>query len=242
MLTLTSQVAHVWIANLAIHDLSQEQQFCFLSAEEQKRANRLHFPDHRRRFVTSHFILRRLLSAYSKLTPTDIHLQVNAHGKPFLNEPNSHQLEFNMAHSHDVALYAFCRQQPLGIDLEKIQDAAKPDVLKRFFSASEQAAWHALPESEQREAFYRLWARKEAVIKALGKGLSHPLQNFSVATDNVVENIEIDQTHWHLYPLNLHPGYAMALATAQGLSALRCFEWTGEGAICEPKLCYEQRW
>ncbi len=240
MLTLTPEEAQVWIADLSVNDLSIEQQFTFLSPEEKTRANRLHFPHHRQRFITSHFILRRLLSAYLNVAPSDVFLQLNPHGKPMITDPNPSQLEFNMAHSQDVALYAFRHRHPIGIDLEKIQEAAKPDVLKRFFSASEQQAWHALPHDQQIMAFYRLWARKEAVIKALGKGLSYPLQDFSVAIDDRDERIDIDSTPWWLYPLHLHPDYAMAIATAQPLSRLRCFTWTGEGAIAEPKLCHEQ--
>lgn len=149
MLTLTPEEAQVWIADLSVHDLSIEQQFTFLSPEEKARANRLHFPHHRQRFITSHFILRRLLSAYLNVVPSAVHLQLNGHGKPLVADPNPAQLEFNMAHSKDIALYAFCHRHPIGIDVETIQAVAKPDVLKRFFSATEQQAWHALPHDQQ---------------------------------------------------------------------------------------------
>jgi 4'-phosphopantetheinyl transferase len=68
----------------------------------------------------------------------------------------------------------------VGVDIEEVRpvDGA---VAERFFSAGENAALRGLRGEAWRDAFYRCWTRKEAVVKALGKGLSLRLASFEVS-------------------------------------------------------------
>ena len=91
-------------------------------------------------------------------------------------------LRFNLAHSHELALYAFTRGREIGVDIEYLRALPDADqIADRFFSARENATLQALPASQRRQAFFNCWTRKEAYIKAIGKGLSQPLDQFEVS-------------------------------------------------------------
>jgi len=120
-----------------------------------------------------------------------------------------------MAHSNDRALYAITLNHAVGIDIEKMRKKYNPAIVKRYFSPTENQAFNVLPEQEKIAAFYRIWARKEALIKANGRGLHLPLNTFSVAIDSRIETILLEQQAWTLLSLNVASDYQAALASNQ---------------------------
>src|SRR5207248_9608942 len=77
---------------------------------------------------------------------------------------------------------AVTRACAIGIDVERLRDLPDADlVADRFFAAPEAAVVRALPYPEKCAAFLACWTRKEAYVKALGAGLTHPLDSFAVA-------------------------------------------------------------
>lgn len=124
--------------------------------------------------------LRELLGAYAG--DPDVEIRSGAHGKPFAHAGGD--IEFNLSHAGEDIVIAFARGQPLGVDIERLQRrAVSPDVARRFFCASEADALSALPESQRQGAFLRLWTHKEAVLKAIGGGLSFGLSRLEFALD-----------------------------------------------------------
>jgi 4'-phosphopantetheinyl transferase len=159
---------HVWRANL---DGKQplEGWLKLLSADEQDRADRFRFAQHRNRFIAGRGILRSLLSTYLKTSPNSLQFSYREQGKPILSESGLH---FNLAHSQELALYAIC-DRPVGIDLEQIRAISDLEALTdRFFSANEHQTICTLPTQQQPTAFFRYWTCKEAYLKATGAGLS----------------------------------------------------------------------
>jgi 4'-phosphopantetheinyl transferase len=70
----------------------------------------------------------------------------------------------------------------VGIDLEHVRPMPDAEhLVTRFFSAREQRIFQALPETQKQEAFFNCWTRKEAFLKATGKGLTRPLDTFDVS-------------------------------------------------------------
>src|SRR6476620_7910163 len=181
-LSLSSDVVHVWRAGLEQSPGLQETLLRTLSDDERARADRFHFDQHRRRFVLTRAFLRALLGRYLAIGPEEVRFVYGPYGKPSLaDEHGAHRLRFNASHSHELAVYAFAQEREIGIDVEHIQqEFAGEEIARQFFSTYEVNTLLALPKSEQAAAFFRCWTRKEAYIKAIGSGLSHPLDEFDV--------------------------------------------------------------
>ena len=154
-----------------------------LSAEERRRADRYDFDRHRRRFIVARARLRQLLAMRLMTRPEAVELVCGAHGKPAL-APRSGgpDWRFNVSHCDEMAVYAFSRGREVGIDIEAIREVRDADaIVSHFFSRTEREAYLALDPGERMLGFFNCWTRKEAFLKALGHGLSHPLDCFDVS-------------------------------------------------------------
>ncbi len=209
---------HVWSAALDPEPQSEEGWYALLSPAERDRAGRFRFPIHRKRFTASRGILRILLGRYLNVAPELLSFAYGAHGKPAVLNGSLH---FNVSHSEGQALFAFSSTSPLGVDLERIRPLR--DVLTlaaSVFSPDEVRAFEALAPEHRDAAFFKGWTRKEAVIKALGSGLSYPLREWSVSLDEPARLVQVNEGHaelmqWQLYHLEPTPNYLGAIATRQ---------------------------
>jgi 4'-phosphopantetheinyl transferase len=184
-----------------------------LSQPELTKADRFRFPIHRIRYIAAHHYLRQTLSQYLDVPPNAIDFAYAEYKKPYLSFPASSPIQFNLAHSGDLAIFGIGITHPLGIDVEKVQETFNMDVADRFFSIQECEHLRLLPANDQRLAFYRIWARKEAMIKATGKGLAQSLSAFSVSLSDETEVITLDDQPWQLRPIIVQHDYQAALAS-----------------------------
>lgn len=172
---------HVWLMRLTQPPHSRLP-LNGLSRTEKRRALAAGSPRYRAHFVQSRCGLRQLLGAYLGQPPDAVSLGVDAHGKPFLAQANPSDLQFNLAHTEALAVYAFTCGSRLGVDidhLDRIQDWRA--IARSSFSAQETAALKALPESQRRQALMHGWVRKEAYTKARGMGYGYGFKNVTVA-------------------------------------------------------------
>ena len=220
---------HVWHADLVISPEKETTQSALLSTDELERAKRFHAPVHRMRFIAARSILRQILGLYLGVAPQEITFSYAEHNKPYLLKPAKTGLQFNLAHSYDMAVYAFTLTQLIGVDIEKIKDYYEPAVAKRFFSRQENTELMSLPPDEQTAGFYRIWARKEAIVKAVGKGLSIPLSSFSVSAKPIAESLTLESDSWSLVPLSINPGYQAALASNQPINEVSMWQLSEDG-------------
>ncbi|KAF0249532.1 MAG: phosphopantetheine-protein transferase, partial [bacterium] len=175
-ISLSKNYVHVWSILLDQTSETTASLRQILSLEEQSRADKFYFEHDRNRFTVARAILRTILGNYLGHNPSDIKFSYAKNGKPFLENID---LQFNVSHSQDLALCAFTYQRELGVDVEYLRlmkDAEQ--IAKRFFSPRESSLFCSLPPQEQQLAFFRCWTRKEAYIKAIGDGLSYPLDKF----------------------------------------------------------------
>jgi 4'-phosphopantetheinyl transferase len=207
----------------------------WLSQDERERAQRFRFDNHREQFIAAHGCLRDILGRYLSITPEALCFEISAYGKPSLIHENSgDQLTFNLSHSHELGLVAVSSRRAIGVDIEFIRaELADEQVARRFFSPGEVETLMSLPKEMRKEAFFTCWTRKEAFIKALGEGLSAPLDQFDVSflpgKPAVLLETRPDPARalqWKLYGLQPGSGYAAALAAEGQTVPIQCWQWT----------------
>jgi 4'-phosphopantetheinyl transferase len=234
-LGLSSDDVHVWRADLDRNGACVDRLQQVLSADEQARAQRFRFEEDRKHFVVARGLLRLILSRYLNIEPSRLAFCYSPYGKPsVITTPGQKTLSFNVSHSCGLALYAVTRDRRIGIDLERIRaDCPCEPLAERYFSPRERAMLDALQaEKVERKAFFDCWTRKEAYIKAKGKGLSLPLDQFdvSLAPGEPAMLLEsrgdpLEACRWSLHELHAGPGYAAALAVEGQGVRLACWEW-----------------
>lgn len=185
-----------------------------LSDDERVRAARFATEALKSRWLHGHVATRRILAAELGVAPQALVYGAAAAGKPFVESPVGSGLEFSFSDSGELALLAVGRGAALGVDVELRRPLTDLEgIAERFFALEEQAALFALPESEREAAFYRLWTRKEAYIKAIGIGLGHPLARFvmSVERDDVrlvaVDRDTAAAACWSVRSVDVGSGY-----------------------------------
>ena len=233
-LVVAGNEVHVWRAQLGL-PLSQVQRLRgILTDDELDRANRFSFEIDRQRFIVARGTLRSILSRYLTIYPGYLRFYYNQYGKPFLApEFSSYLLNFNLSHSGSMALYAITQNMEIGVDIERIHsDFEYEEIAQRFFSVNEVAILRTIPTEKKFEAFYNFWTRKEAYIKAHGKGLSLPLDSFDVSFAPwespmllIAEDEPQERSLWTLLDLKPGLGYMGALAVKGIGCRIRYWEW-----------------
>lgn len=182
-LSLSENEVHVWRVHLEQPSSQVQQLRDILTADELERADHFYFEEDRQHFIIGRGTLRTILGRYINIDPRRLRFCYNQYGKPFLTSKfDHHLLNFNLSHSGGLALYAITRNREIGIDLERIRSNFEyEEIAEQFFSPTEVAILRIIPAEKKLKAFFNCWTRKEAYIKAHGKGLSLPLHSFDVS-------------------------------------------------------------
>lgn len=128
--------------------------------------------------------LRALVARYAGIDPAALALSVGAHGKPFLD---GHPLRFNLSHSGDWSVLALAVGTELGVDLEHQRRVRRrAALLERSFTEGERQRLAGGGDT----AFLRYWAAKEALVKAIGRGIAYGLKQIEIDED-VAGNLRV---------------------------------------------------
>ncbi|HEY85092.1 MAG TPA: 4'-phosphopantetheinyl transferase superfamily protein [Chloroflexi bacterium] len=230
-INLSQDQVHIWRAWLTQPMPLIQQIAELLSDDEKARARRFHFERDRLKFIVGRGILRQILSRYLAVQAEEIQFSYGSQGKPALAIPATQNIQFNLAHSRNLALYAVTCKQKAGIDVEyirRLDDMAQ--MAARFFSPRENAAFQRLPEKDKPAGFFNCWTRKEAWLKACGDGLTRPLDQFDVtltpgdpARILSIRNAPAEAARWQLQAFQPAPNYVAALAVED--AALQTDYW-----------------
>ena len=180
---LSDNEVHIWLASLKQPAEQVRQLAHTLCHEEVIRSERFRIERDQHRFIVGRGILRAILGRYLKIHPDQLRFCYEERGKPFLADNfNNRPIQFNLSHTHDIALYAFTSGRKIGVDVEYVCPMPNMEqIAAQFFSISEYAVLLGLPDWQKLEAFFNCWTRKEAYIKALGQGLAKSLKEFEVS-------------------------------------------------------------
>ncbi len=228
---------HVWRVDMGAAIAQSAVLLSTLSADERERAARFSVEKYRDHFVAARGTLRRVLARYLDVQAEELTFSYGEHGKPALaSQWAAADLHFNMSHSRDVALCAVARGQQVGVDVEYPRPQVNYErIAERFFSLEEFEALMELPESARRRAFYNIWTRKEAYVKARGDGIAAGLGTFSVSLAGPAELLRSDEgreevARWRLLALDLDGDYVAALCAAGQDWTPHTYQW----ADCSP--------
>lgn len=209
---------HVWQAKINTPSGYPEDILNTLSQEERERAHKLQFQKDREHFIFRHYQLRLILSKYCGCQPHEIKFRYNPYKKPFIFMPDYKEVKFNISFSHDLMLVGLNKHKEIGVDIEKVHEIHDLEtVAVNNFSARE---LKILNEAlDKIKTFFTIWTRKEAFIKATGKGMYYPLKSFCVCINStgscehpVIFNRPIKSKLWRITELITSEGYIASLA------------------------------
>ncbi len=187
----------IWLANVdSISPQEIKHLFALLDASEHDRVGRFRSKQDRDRYVAAHGLLRAALAETLGRPARTLVLEKSARGKPQLR-PSGHdnrRPKFNFSHASAWALIAIGYNRELGVDLESPESLPDDEqslskLAARVLSERELEGWRAIPNLlKRREAFLRMWTRKEAYVKATGEGLRHDLADIELPADTAPFN------------------------------------------------------
>lgn len=228
---------HIWKSSLNVDNQRFQFLKSLLSKDELRRAERFYFDKDKKQFVVGRGILRVLLGTYLEVNPQKLEFQYNKYGKPFIQNRCRTNLHFNLSHSKDMLVLAFTKNANVGVDIEYLRsDFDVVRLARQFFSKREVNELLTTPTDLLKIAFLNCWTRKEAFIKAKGKGLSIPLNKFDVSLfpgkpavlRYFFENPkEISQ--WFLHEVkNIGEGYISSVAVKDHPRCIKNWEYDGK--------------
>lgn len=173
-----------------------------LDYDEQEKAIRYYKPIDKERYIISRGVLRYLLGFFMKSTPKTIMFAYNKFGKPFVK---NHSIQFNLSHSKNLIIYAFNSKQSVGVDLEfcckKIDSYSLSNIL---MTEKELHRFKRLNSIQDKvHLFYKLWTKKESIVKFMGHGLHYPINRIETSelnTDNIILNNR--ELYCHSFTIN----------------------------------------
>jgi len=231
---LSENMLHIWAVRLDADSAPGEEVSASLSADERQRAEQFVLEPPRRRFVLTRGALRALLGKRLGLSPREVPLVLDMRGKPRLaGGLGVPDWRFNVAHSGELALIAMTVGCEVGVDLEQVRTVRQAaHIARRYFHPWESKAVRTAPPSRRDATFLRIWTAKEAVLKAVGSGITGSLAGCPVPTE-AHDGTWIELPGLRLWLLSLEPahGYLGAAAVVGTRLDVRwfLFEWAESG-------------
>lgn len=207
--------ARVSLWTIALDGEPEPHEIALLPADERWRAGEIVVPAVRRRFVRARAAMRRVLGRRLGVAPHALAFSYGANGKPSLAEHPA--LHFNLSHSGELAVLALSEDGEVGVDLESVRHRSQVlPVALRFFADDEAAAVAQAEGAAQVAIFLRTWTRKEAVLKATGRGMGVDTRAIAVGATACAPRVRVDfdPRDLLLCDLELGPDYLGALCVA----------------------------
>ena len=163
----------------------------FLSEDEKIRAAKFYRPELQKKYIKTRGVLREILSSYLNRKPQDIVIKLGKYGKPYVQN-----LAFNLSHTANHFSLVVSNIEDVGIDMEKVSSRhGLPAIAKKCFSEIELSYWNATHEQKKGRMFYCFWVRKEAFVKAVGRGIALGLEQCVVNPKDQSQFLSIPKEH-----------------------------------------------
>lgn len=225
----------MWVVTLDREGWELQRVSRNLASEEWDQAFRFRSPRGQRRFIAARGLLKQILAGYLHCEPLQVERCLGAFGKPRLRCGHDRRpdLRFNCSYSNGLGIFAFAEGEEIGVDVEHVNsNIIEEKIPEFFFTASETAFLRSLPRKLQPKAFFTIWTRKEAYVKARGEGFRIPLDSFEVASSYHAPAKLLSDEHceWFLQSFQPAPGYIASLAIKRAVEIGDCWPaLSGEG-------------
>lgn len=222
--------AAAWIFDAALLERERPLLERLLTADERERARRLTRAEARLAYVVGRGVLRSLLARQIGCGPEEVPICYNRFGKPEL--PGGGGPFFNLSNASGRIAIALGPEAKVGIDIERVRDGEDwPELSRRFFAQREAGYLASLDPAERTAAFFHIWTRKEAYLKALGSGLSTPLDAFCVPPGPLgdqVARVEDGSQAWEVRAIDCGEQFAGACVVPAGTHLVQP-SWPDDG-------------
>lgn len=166
-----------------INQLSYKRFWKYLTFEEQTFAAHFRTLRLQTNYVIAHGLLRKIMSYFCDKSPSSIEFSYNSYSKPSLKDS---QIKFNLSHSGNAIYYIVALGNEVGIDIQYHEENIYlSEIINSVFSETEMLYFLRLNESQKRLFFFDIWVKKEALLKADGRGLSYELNRIDLLAPNV---------------------------------------------------------
>ena len=191
-----------------------------LTSQEISIANKFKFEKDKLRYIIARSFLRKILSNILGINPLDIIISTNKFGKPALDHKKYSNIKFNLSHSGEIIIYAVSLSNEVGIDIEILDSTINHlEIAKNYFSSKETLFLeNSNNQFEMTERFFRVWTRKEALLKAVGTGLLPELKQIDVLQDVIkldlfsTESLGNQNSIFSVIDLSINTNYRSAIA------------------------------
>jgi 4'-phosphopantetheinyl transferase len=232
---LSNGIIHLWCLDTESMGAKWSGFKKALSEQERHQAEKFRFEADKKAFIIRRGALRELAGRYLGIPPGELSFYAGSYGKPFISEQqNQTGLQFSISVTRQKIILAFTKGGHVGVDIEVVRPIEDIDsIAQRFFSPSEAALLRSQPHSEKVRHFYMLWTLKEALLKALGIGLTKGAHLFGARwkADGRIEIVDnrldgFEPQRWFMKTLNCDEDYCMAIALgATGDIGMRFFRF-----------------
>ncbi len=152
-----------------------------LNEHEKNKASTYTRLDLRQKYINTRGVLRLILAPYLDCNPHQIPIETGEYGKPFIPEQLAKSVQFNVSHTGNELVIVVSNCSEVGIDIEQCKNRKSLlGLVEKCFSDKEANYWKNLPEEQKVDIFFRFWVRKEAFVKAVGRGIGLGLNQCSI--------------------------------------------------------------
>jgi 4'-phosphopantetheinyl transferase len=222
-------IVDLWRGELCNEETLYQEYWNILGEAEQAHAGQLGAALQRQRYIEVHGRLRKILAQTVNESPSKISIKKTEHGKPYLAD--NPEVVFNLSHSANTLVIAVSRNCQLGIDIEHCKQRTNlQGLVDKCFSEEESAYWRTLPEAQKMHEFYRFWTRKEAFVKATGRGIALGLHQCVINPENPAKFLSIPKEYghastWSVWDMSIGDEICGALVADTSISTIRRKDW-----------------
>lgn len=213
----------LWKIYIPNHLGSIETEFELLRKDEQLKSESFSEEEDRIRYVLSRICVKKILSNYIKVNPSEIEFKLSHKNKPIL--ANYPMINFNLSHSGQYIIFGLANKWSVGVDIKLITPHKELfDSINDFMSSTEVSA--ILNSDKALRSFYKHWTRKESLLKGIGIGLTDRLRDISCNDGLNLVPIEFSgfASYWKVWSFEIEDSYSVSIAHDSAIRVMRFYE------------------